>query len=209
MIRIFIFCEGQTEETFVNRILKDYLINKNIYLTVILLGGGNTYGKIKRQINIKCKNDKTAYITSMIDLYALPHDFPEKTIIDTEKNSLQKIIIAENAFKNDINQDNFIPNLVLHEFEALLLSDISKFNNLSFSQVDVQNLAHDIQGLNPEEINNSKETAPSKRILKYLPNYKKITDSNQIAEKIGIAIMRKKCPHFNEWLETIEKLKSL
>ncbi len=61
IIRIYVFCEGQTEETFINEVLKFYFQRNNIYLSPILLGGGNTWGRIKRQIEIKCKQDKEAW----------------------------------------------------------------------------------------------------------------------------------------------------
>lgn len=208
MIRIFIYCEGQTEETFVNEILKPSFQTKNLYLYPILLGGGNTYGKIKRQINIKCNQDKTAYITSMIDLYGLPHDFPDFDKINHEKNPIQKVKIAEDAFGHNINQTNFIPNVLLHEFEALLFSDLSKFG-IIFNSNDIQNLKNNIDGLNPEAVNNSKETAPSKRILKHFKNYDKPLHGSLIAKKIGLETIREKCPHFNDWLTILENLKHI
>jgi hypothetical protein len=46
----------------------------------------------------------------------------------------------------------------------------------------------------PEEINNSQETAPSKRILGVYNSYNKITDGYLIAKEIGIDKMREVCP---------------
>ncbi len=59
---------------------------------------------------------------------------------------------------------------------------------------------------NPEMINNDSETAPSKRLLRLYPGYDKVTNGITIAKKIGLQEIRKKCSHFNEWLEKIEKL---
>jgi trehalose-6-phosphate synthase len=61
----------------------------------------------------------------------------------------------------------------------------------------------------PELINDGETTAPSKRILKLIPTYKKITDGIIIARKIGLEIMREKCPHFNQWLTQLENLAQL
>ena len=205
MKRIYIICEGQTEETFINEVLQPYFLHKNLYLYPILLGGGNTYGRIKKIIDIKCKNDKNAFITSMIDLYGLPPDFPYLDTIKNEKNPLQKVTIAENAFKHDINQPNFIPNIILHEFEALLFSDTQPFSKW-FCAKNIKNLAQDIYGQNPEEINDSVQTAPSKRILKYLKNYDKPLHGSLIAIDIGLDIIRQQCPHFNAWLKKLENI---
>ena len=58
----------------------------------------------------------------------------------------------------------------------------------------------------PEKINNSRETAPSKRLnnLKTSGKFKKTTEGITIAEQIGIDKMRARCPLFNEWLNKIE-----
>jgi len=65
MIRVYVFCEGQSEESFVKNILFPHFQIKDIYLTPIVLstskhfrGGVSTYGKIHNQINVSAK--KTA-----------------------------------------------------------------------------------------------------------------------------------------------------
>lgn len=55
----------------------------------------------------------------------------------------------------------------------------------------------------PEDINDSSETAPSKRLEKIFIGYSKTTDGMRIAEKIGIQKMMQKCPCFKAWIETI------
>ncbi len=61
-----------------------------------------------------------------------------------------------------------------------------------------------------ELINNGPQTAPSKRIQKLYPRYKKGSSVNahawRIAQHIGIERIRKECPHFNEWLTKLEQL---
>ena len=55
----------------------------------------------------------------------------------------------------------------------------------------------------PEHINNSPQTAPSKRILALVPHYKKTVDGPLIAEDIGLDAIRAQCPHFNNWIERL------
>ena len=59
-----------------------------------------------------------------------------------------------------------------------------------------------------EVINNSPETAPSKRLDKWSKNgeFPKTTTGIAIARSIGIPQMREKCPLFNSWLERFESL---
>ena len=59
-----------------------------------------------------------------------------------------------------------------------------------------------------EHINDGEQTAPSKRIIDILPEYdgRKSSAGPDIAEYIGVATIRSKCPHFDEWLTTLENL---
>ena len=60
----------------------------------------------------------------------------------------------------------------------------------------------------PEAINNSPQTAPSKRLDSWSRNNKflKTTTGISIAKTIGISLMREKCPLFNTWLATFETI---
>ena len=51
---------------------------------------------------------------------------------------------------------------------------------------------------NPELINNSPNTAPSKRILKVIPAYDKTVTGVEILRKISLNKLRQKCQHFND-----------
>jgi hypothetical protein len=61
MTRVHIFCEGQTEETFVREVLQDHFNRRGVYLTA-MLRGGTTYGKAQRDIIRLCKQDSSAYV---------------------------------------------------------------------------------------------------------------------------------------------------
>lgn len=57
-------------------------------------------------------------------------------------------------------------------------------------------------------INDSPDTAPSKRLKNAFSNtkYSKTTHSNLIIKSIGIDNIREKCKHFNQWLDKIESI---
>lgn len=213
MKRVHIFCEGQTEETFVREVLQNHLNRQNVSLNPILIrtstiskGGVVNYAKLRWQVEKKCKEDATSIVTSMIDLYGLPNDFPNKASINKEMDVFQKVLMAEEAFKHDINQDNFIPNLMLHEYEALLFSDVSKFSNW-FDNRSVDNLQLELQGaISPEHVNDHPKSAPSKRILRHCHSYDKPLHGSLLAIDIGLDVIRQRCHHFNEWLSGIERL---
>ncbi len=61
------------------------------------------------------------------------------------------------------------------------------------------------KGANPELINDSVHTAPSKRLEKHT-NYKKTINGHQIALSIGLNKLRESCKGFDAWLNQIENL---
>lgn len=59
----------------------------------------------------------------------------------------------------------------------------------------------------PEAINNSPQTAPSKRLDNWCDGkFKKTTTGIAIAEEIGISTLREKYRVFNAWLNQLEAL---
>ena len=100
----------------------------------------------------------------------------------------------------------FIPYIQMHEFEGLLFSEVHAFLN-SFEEDEIK--IEDLQAAadafeSPEMINNSPETAPSKRLIDAIPDYDKIVFGNCVAMDIGLEKIREKCPLFNEWVEKLE-----
>ena len=57
---------------------------------------------------------------------------------------------------------------------------------------------------NPEGINDSPETAPSKRMQRLIQGCNKITYGISLIEYTGIDVILSKCPHFREWIETLK-----
>ncbi|QPW27947.1 DUF4276 family protein [Edwardsiella ictaluri] len=209
MSRVLVFVEGQTEETFVRDLLDPYFAMQGIYLKPILAqtspghkGGIVSYGKVKHQVTRLCRQDQGAYVTTLIDYYGLPTDFP--AFGNQAQDAHQRVLQMEQAIQQDIGEPNFIPNLLLHEFEALLFSAPAKFaewldDGEPVAELEAIRAAFE----SPEHINNSPQTAPSKRILALVPNYKKTLHGPLIAEDIGLDAIRAQCPHFNRWIERL------
>jgi hypothetical protein len=213
MIRVHVFCEGQTEESFVIEVLQAHFNTMGIYLNPIVArtsrtgkGGIPSYAKIKWQIEKKCKEDPNAWVTTLIDYYGSPSDFPGKKNAEKFNDPYQKVAHIEQAFSQDISQKNFIANLLLHEYEALLLTDVDKFSDWLGADVAAALSKETADFKSPEHINNSKETAPSKRIIKHCKNYDKPVFGSLIAMDIGLNAIRQSCLHFNGWLNRIEAL---
>ncbi len=56
----------------------------------------------------------------------------------------------------------------------------------------------------PEDIDDSPDTAPSKRIEALLPRYRKRIDGPLLAQTIGLETIRLECPRFREWMQRLE-----
>lgn len=216
MSRIYLLVEGQTEEAFVGELLTPHYARMGLYLTPIIVstsagykGGLVSYAKVKRQISRLCRQDTKAKVTTLFDLYALPTDFPGKTdcAYPTNGSGVQKADYLEARLKQDINESNFVPNLLVHEFEALLFTAPQKFAEWTDDTEVVQALAAIVQAHAPEDINDSPLTAPSKRVLAAMPEYQKTFHGPLIACEIGLDAIRQACPHFNAWLEKLESFK--
>ena len=214
MIRVHIFVEGQTEETFVRTVLYEHFFNKNFYLNPILIrtssrgrGGATNYDKIKWQIEKKCKEDHQSFVTTMFDLFKIPTNFPGYESIVNISDPYKKVEHIENQWLKEINEFNFIPYISLHEFEALLFSNLQKFEEW-FGRDSANILAQELKQFDsPEHVNNGPETAPSKRITNQCIGYDKPLHGSSIALSIGLDTIRSKCKHFNRWLKRLEDLK--
>ena len=96
---------------------------------------------------------------------------------------------------------------MVHEFEALLFAGPEKFAAWIDDQWPVESLNKIVSAhKTPEHINDSPNTAPSKRIAELMPQYQKTLHGPLIAADIGLNVMRQACPHFNGWLLRLEQL---
>jgi len=221
-VRLHVTSEGQTEEAFVKRILAPYLGAFNVFADARSVltsrdkkahkhyrGGLLSYTKAKADIQTWMKEDghSECRFTTMFDLYALPDDFPGYTDAKRETDPYRKVQVLERAMEEDIGDRRFIPYIQLHEFETLILADVGK---LDWEYLDhdapIRRLVQMVGDQNPELIDDTPDGAPSKRILRELPEYDKANSGVLVAERIGLEIMKTKCSHFRAWVEFLEGL---
>jgi len=216
---VLVYVEGQTEETFVRDALSPYLRQRcEILLRPTLArtkrtksgqtfkGGIVSYRQVRKDILNLLRDSNPALITTMMDYYGLPDDFPGKDAppVGTPYDRVRHL---EEALKNDVGHPRFLPFLVLHEFEALVLVEPEKLGTVLPQYRDRVPLLEDkIGSLPPEEINEGSETHPAARILRYFPGYQKRLHGPRVVQDIGLDRIRRKCPHFNEWLGQLELL---
>ena len=197
MVRIGVSVEGPTEERFIKAVLAPYLFTKNINIIPISLGGCVNIDRIKNELKrIAFSFD---YVTTLYDFYGFHNKDAGAT-----KDTLESKIL--DAVHENI-KSRLIPYIQMHEFEGLLFSCPQSLSSILVGNSLEQwanNILSDF-GHNPEKINDSPETAPSKRLSKNT-NYRKTTHGPNIAKAIGIEKIRKECVGFNAWLEKLEHL---
>ncbi len=227
MKNLHIIVEGSSEEIFVNDVLVKHFAAFDIFVSARKIKTGwdrinNKPAKGGLLKYIKFRNDVLRWIeadngrantfyTSFIDLYAFPKDSesPYTAQIQSITNPYQKIAALETAIGQNINHHTFIPYVQLHEFEALVLVEPDRLLTMyPDGHSGIASLKRDIGNINPEEINESQQTAPSKRIIQHLPNYKgqKAQVGPMVAEDIGLNLLRQRCPHFSDWITQLENL---
>ena len=215
MKNVYIYCEGQTEEAFINDVLSPYFANMEIWVRPIICttkrtpskkykGGVSDYQKIKKELQLICKQHHNEIVTTMFDYYAMPENTP---MIDyVNPNIYSRIETIEKAINEDIGLPNCHFNFSLHEFEGLLFS-----NPASFGVIAGEDIVEKIQEVKdsattPEHINNSPETAPSKRLEASIPGYAKVKNGSILSQDMGIDVIMENCKHFSDWIKKIISL---
>ena len=224
MIRGYVVCEGQTEETFIRDVIAPILAHQQIFLIARLIptsknnkGGALTYERVKRFV-INSLKEENVFITTFFDLYALDNDFPSFSESQKQLDVYEKVTCLEQAFKDDIVKDNssftprFLPYIQPYEFEGLLFSDIAKLTEIETTWARASNALQAIRdGVEtPEHINGGYETKPSARLGKFLhvPHYRKTLHGALAIQAIGIDKLLSECRHFSGWYNRLIELKN-
>lgn len=213
---LIIIVEGDSEKAFVDNVLAPYLYNKgltrrlNCFKIKHTKGGVVKYQYLKTDL-INCVFEPNTILTTFIDYYALPDDFPKFEEAQRIVNKADRLSFLEKAIIEDLQNEkerefpNLMPYIQLHEFEALVFSSLSAFQELyEPNEIDFNGLKYILQNYsNPEDINEGVDTAPSKRLINIIPGYSKVVEGNMIIEEIGIDLILQTCPRFRSWVENI------
>jgi hypothetical protein len=226
MARLLVHVEGQTEEDFVNEVLRNHLVSigyESVSARIVgnarlrqRRGGIRPWPSVRKDIVNHLRQDSGCIATTMVDFYGLPQQgdgaWPgraETSGIETELKASH----VEEALKEDLSREigssfnpgRFVPFVVMHEFEGLLFSDCTAFSQ-SIGRADLgphfQRIRNDFQ--TPEDINDSPVTCPSKRVRNLVPGYEKPLFGTLAALEIGLSRIREQCPHFDSWLRQLE-----
>lgn len=197
MVRVGISVEGTTEERFIKTLLAPHLSQNEIYVTPVSVNGNVSIDRIKHELeNLAYSFD---YVTTFYDFYGFKHkaDGETKTTLEAKiKDSVKESL-----------RGKLIPYIQMYEYEGLLFSSPEAIAVVLQKESLTEWAANILIEFNnnPEKVNDSPETAPSKR-LEQSTNYRKTTHGPNIAQEIGLAKIRNMCLGFDDWLTQLESL---
>ena len=220
MSEIIVIVEGLTEKIFIKDMVTPCLAQKGIYITPIEVskpgqkGGDIRFARVKRDIELHLKQRHDTFVTLFVDYYGIRNDWPgieaarllkvpaqiAEVVNKATMEAVQSLFMETNPVRR------FIPFIAVHEFETLLFSDAGILAaELGVKRAKVDAILKECG--EPEKINNSNETAPSKRLEDLNDRFKKTSTGIAIARAVGLSKMRAACPLFDAWMTTLESLR--
>jgi hypothetical protein len=167
-----------------------------------------------------------AVVTTFFDFYAMPDDWPGLTAAKRQKSQGRSVgevaQTVERAWQEEITKatkdlplpTRFVPYVQMHELETLLFASPKNMAE-EFLRPQLESRFAEIVAKcgSCEEIDDGASSAPSKRIENLFSGYRKGRNLNKpdrrphapgIVGRIGIATLRKVCPHFDTWVTKLE-----
>ena len=134
MSRVLLLCEGQTEQTFFDLVLRQHLALKGVYASCTMIctsrqggrrvhrgGHARRWDLIERDLRLLLHSQSDA-VTTMLDLYGFPEDmpgFPAPWPVRT----VDRVDALGAAMSRIVDDPRFIPGILAHEYEGILFSD--------------------------------------------------------------------------------------
>lgn len=232
-VRVYCLVEGFSEANLVRRLLAPYLsehhgVDMEAPMVItrrdrkagrVHKGGGLSFRPYRNDLERLVKQHQSksnVWITTLMDVYGLPSDFPGRAEGYALQDHRAKAAFLEQRLDEvakELNALRFIPHLALHEFETLLLADVSALGTLFLEHdKEILKLAEDIQGFSDiEAINHTSDGAPSNRIARRIPVYHGYKANDQsgainVLEVVGLDTLRRRCLHFDSWVTKLEQL---
>lgn len=220
--RLFIYCEGQTEEMIVERLLRNHLARYGVKVERPELaatsldpagqrGGFVNWDAIQfdlRQIFAE-DDDPNLRFTTFLDVYAMPPKVLQLAGFSGPVGAPAEVDAVEQAIEGVFQEPRFKAYLQRHELEALLLADMDAVESVFHrDKAGVQDLrsAISIWG-NAEDINHGRATHPSARLASAVVGYQDLKASNAyfVLAAADFDTVRGKCPRFDSWLKHWEE----
>ena len=220
MILLFALVEGVSEETFVRDVLAPHLSTFGVHMSAILVttnrrlgragkGGLTRFARVREDLGrlMAEKVGPRFRFTTMFDLYRLPNDFPgmHEPVVTSARDEALRL---QGCLARELADHRLIPYLQVHEFESLVLADLSALDRMfpknEKAMTALRAIVETAGG--PEKVNTTHP--PSTRIANCLPGYSKVLAASQLSKFSSLFALRQSCPHFDDWVLQLESLQN-
>lgn len=224
MLDLIVVCEGQTEREFCRNLIAPYVAASNVAMGGTLVGkphrkrgGIREWPTYREELLRLAKERPDRHLAVLVDYYAMPDSWPGRSS-SAARPAPERGLSVEIALREELNEDlpgRFHPCVQLHEFESLLFVDpdtaalsIAVGGGLTTPEYVAQQLTviKTECGGSVEQINDSRETAPSKRLKRIITGYDKVAWGVTAAADVTIPTLRAGCPWLDRWLTRISQL---
>src|SRR5262249_53283498 len=135
---LYVICEGQTEQRFVDQVLAPHLFGCGFmqvptirvefarHRRVIFREGVRKFATVRRALvdRVKDRPQAAIFFPTMVGLDALPREVPGKKGSKRNLNDPYSVVRAlEDEYAKDIGDRRFVPYLQFNEYETLLFPD--------------------------------------------------------------------------------------
>jgi hypothetical protein len=226
MNRVLIIVEGPTERAVVEQVLAPHFGERGLSLHAKVLGkpghkgGIRNFDAVRKEVTALLNQERRSFVSTFFDYYGLPATWPgineARGRTGREKAGAVETAMLENLRSMRVESESlnrFLPYVQMHELEALLFSDPRIMANTFEMPALASSFTEIVRECGEcEEIDDNPETAPSRRIARLFPGYRKggslTAHAPIIAKRIGLNAIRQACPHFNGWMERLERLET-
>jgi len=213
--RLHVLVEGQTEENVLRDLLQPHFETLGWSVTHSLVktkrtavgpdhGGGITgWRQVERDVRLLLGNTNLDVLTTLFDYYAFPADSPGMSTRPSG-DPYGRVAYVEKELAAHFKDLRFRPHLILHELEAWVFAAADQLGEFLGEELG-DKLRHDVAASGGAElVNDTPETAPSKRLLRYCPGYSKPLDGPLALIECGLPELRLRCPRLDGWLSSFE-----
>lgn len=214
--QIALVVEGQTESAFVGEILAPYLQEFDVYVKPVIVKtsrladgtafrGGGSWRHYESDLRKLLGATQFRWVSILIDFYAYPRDAPGADCCARPHQPRRCAEQRVQAMATTIDHPRFVPHVVLHEFETWVIAAATGSSAVLGERAVADKLtaeANTVSG-DIELLNDSPQTAPSKRVLQCWPGYDKVTDGIEVIRESGLEAVIGRCPGLKSWIEQL------
>ncbi len=219
--RMHVLLEGPTERVLFDQVFAPYweargwIVTSSVIVTTrhveggVGRGGVSRWAKLDKEIRKLLGSSHLDLLTTMIDYYGVPADTPGMRDRPPHGTPMERVGHVETSMVGHFADRRFIPHLTLHESEAWVFAAGCHLAELAGDPAlhrRLQNVVAEVGG--PEHINEGQETAPSKRLERLWPGYRKVSDGPRAVADLGLEALRRQCPHLDSWLSTLDAMQA-